>query len=460
MVVAVKERFADRPVLVTGIYASCIQIGAAIAAGLSVPLADAGDSWRAPMLVFSLARRRLARLVARGDARRRPAPGRQARALPAAQAGRVALRRALRARRPSSTTATPRGCPTPSRSTAGRRATPAQLVVADQHLRDRLVGLGDARRRPLPLVAAHAADPAVRAPTPRARSGIALDPAHALVWACVTGCGNGAIFPLMMTLPLDAADRPEQVAGVVGMMLGIGYCIGALAPLALGALRDATGLVRSRPLGDRGARRSASPALRVLLAGAARPRRARARRRRPRSGQPRRGRSTSARKAPAPASSSSSSSTSPRALGSRSVVVVSPSPATGSALAERAVERGRDAQPAQRRRGVGARREQRLERVGARLAREIRGGRGEHGEHARRRQHRLDLERLHERRHGRRHRDRELDVAALAAQAPAAAQRVLGIELAVARERPVALAQRLQLGCGARRAAGRGRRSA
>ena len=45
----------------------------------------------------------------------------------------------------------------------------------------------------------------------------------------------------MMTLPLDAADRPEQVAGVVGMMLGIGYCTGALAPLALGALRDATG---------------------------------------------------------------------------------------------------------------------------------------------------------------------------------------------------------------------------
>ena len=45
----------------------------------------------------------------------------------------------------------------------------------------------------------------------------------------------------MMTLPLDAADRPEQVAGIAGMMLGIGYCIGALAPLALGALRDGTG---------------------------------------------------------------------------------------------------------------------------------------------------------------------------------------------------------------------------
>jgi CP family cyanate transporter-like MFS transporter len=71
--------------------------------------------------------------------------------------------------------------------------------------------------------------------------GIALDPSHALFWCCVLGIGNGAIFPLMMTLPLDAADRPEQVAGVVGMMLGIGYCAGALAPIAIGALRDSTG---------------------------------------------------------------------------------------------------------------------------------------------------------------------------------------------------------------------------
>ena len=55
MVVAVKERFADRPLLVTGVYACCIQLGAALATALAVPLADAGDSWRAPMLVFSLA---------------------------------------------------------------------------------------------------------------------------------------------------------------------------------------------------------------------------------------------------------------------------------------------------------------------------------------------------------------------------------------------------------------------
>ena len=55
MVVAVKERFADRPLLITGVYASGIQVGAAVTTALAVPLADFGDSWRAPMLVFSLA---------------------------------------------------------------------------------------------------------------------------------------------------------------------------------------------------------------------------------------------------------------------------------------------------------------------------------------------------------------------------------------------------------------------
>ena len=87
------------------------------------------------------------------------------------------------------------------------------------------------------------------------------------------GCGNGAIFPLMMTLPLDAADRPEQVAGVVGMMLGIGYCAGALAPLAIGALRDATGSFDAGLWLIARDRRRRARRLRVLLARAARARR-------------------------------------------------------------------------------------------------------------------------------------------------------------------------------------------
>ena len=115
-----------------------------------------------------------------------------------------------------------------------------QLVVAINVFAIFSSAVRDARRRPLPLSRrALLMPPGVFLAA--GALGIALDPSHALLWACVLGIGNGAIFPLMMTLPLDAADRPEQVAGVVGMMLGIGYCAGALSPIAIGALRDSTG---------------------------------------------------------------------------------------------------------------------------------------------------------------------------------------------------------------------------
>ena len=52
MVVAVKERFADRPLLVTGVYAASIQVGSTIAAATAVPLSNAGDDWRLAPLVF------------------------------------------------------------------------------------------------------------------------------------------------------------------------------------------------------------------------------------------------------------------------------------------------------------------------------------------------------------------------------------------------------------------------
>ena len=240
MVVAVKERFADRPVLVTGVYASGIQIGAAVTTALAVPIADFGDSWRAPMLVFSLAA--AGSLVWWLAATHGGGPR------PVGKRAHFPLRKpvawlfvALFATSAFVYYGYAAWLPDAFTERGWSDAHAGQLVVRDQPVRDRLLGLGDARRRPLPLVAARAADAARRLPRRRARSGIALDPSHALFWCCVLGIGNGAIFPLMMTLPLDAADRPEQVAGVVGMMLGIGYCAGALAPLAIGALRDSTG---------------------------------------------------------------------------------------------------------------------------------------------------------------------------------------------------------------------------
>jgi CP family cyanate transporter-like MFS transporter len=239
MVVAVKERFADRPLLITGIYACGIQVGAAVTTALAVPLADFGDSWRTPMLVFSLAA--AASLAWWLGATHGGGPR------PVGKRAHFPLRKpvawlfvALFATSACVYYGYAAWLPDAFTERGWSDAHAGQLVVAINVLAivsSVSVTLAGDRfhwsRRALLI------PPGVFLAT--GALGIALDPSHALFWCCVLGIGNGAIFPLMMTLPLDAADRPEQVAGVVGMMLGIGYCAGALAPLAIGALRDSTG---------------------------------------------------------------------------------------------------------------------------------------------------------------------------------------------------------------------------
>ena len=62
----------------------------------------------------------------------------------------------------------------------------------------------------------------------------------AVLWLLILGLGAGAIFPLLMALPLDIRDTPGAVTDLVAWMLGLGYVMGASSPLLIGALRDAT----------------------------------------------------------------------------------------------------------------------------------------------------------------------------------------------------------------------------
>jgi CP family cyanate transporter-like MFS transporter len=71
--------------------------------------------------------------------------------------------------------------------------------------------------------------------------GLVLAPAAGWLWATLLGAAIGLLFPSMLTLPLDAADRPEEVGAMAAMMLFGGYTVAALAPFLLGALRDAAG---------------------------------------------------------------------------------------------------------------------------------------------------------------------------------------------------------------------------
>jgi CP family cyanate transporter-like MFS transporter len=71
--------------------------------------------------------------------------------------------------------------------------------------------------------------------------GIILAPDLAFLWVTVLGLALGAIFPLVLTLPLDVADDAARVGSVAALMLLGGYVLSSLGPVVLGTARDLTG---------------------------------------------------------------------------------------------------------------------------------------------------------------------------------------------------------------------------
>ncbi len=71
--------------------------------------------------------------------------------------------------------------------------------------------------------------------------GINTIPDLTVAWVVLLGLALGAIFPLVLTLPLDVADEPSQVGAVAALMLFGGYILSSLGPFMLGVVRDATG---------------------------------------------------------------------------------------------------------------------------------------------------------------------------------------------------------------------------
>ncbi len=71
--------------------------------------------------------------------------------------------------------------------------------------------------------------------------GLALAPDPAILWAVILGLGTGAIFPIVLTLPVDAGGAPGDVAATAARMLLIGYVLSASGPFVLGLARDVTG---------------------------------------------------------------------------------------------------------------------------------------------------------------------------------------------------------------------------
>ncbi|HEY2935167.1 MAG TPA: MFS transporter [Gaiellaceae bacterium] len=236
----VKERFADRPAFATGVYATAISIGAAVSSAAAVPLAHALGGWRSPLYVFSGVTVGLAAVWlwltrdepahVRVDTRPLRLPFRSAVAwrLVGAFFLMSSIFYGLNAWLPDAYTE--RGW---SAGSAGALVAlmngvgiPCAFLVgwlADR-LGSRRAWLGGTAL--LQLVGL---------------LGVVLLPGGAWLWAVLLGAAVGPMFPLTLTLPLDAGRRPADVAAFTGMMLGVGYTLSSCSPLVLGAIRDSTG---------------------------------------------------------------------------------------------------------------------------------------------------------------------------------------------------------------------------
>ena len=239
--IAVKERFSARPAFATGMYALGINVGAGASAATAVPIADATFGWRGSLFVFSAVTGLLAVIwlvMSRGNVSARPSVARKPTPLPwrsgfAWLFASIFLLMAvmyygINAWLPE--TYVERGW------TAERAAwlvavlnlTTLPCTIAFSWLADKL-----GSRRLWLVGGTSIASTSVL--------GIVLWSDGAFLWAAMFGVSAGVMFPLIMTLPLDVADDPGMVGAVAGMTLGVGYSLGSLSPLVLGAIRDVSG---------------------------------------------------------------------------------------------------------------------------------------------------------------------------------------------------------------------------
>jgi MFS transporter, CP family, cyanate transporter len=238
--VGVKERFSDRPVFATGVYAAGINVGATLSAATAVPLTRGLGDWRDALLVFSAVTLALFVLWL---------------VLTRVERGHVAA-------------SVPRPLALPWRSSLAWRLVGAFFFLSATYyglnawLPDVYVERGWSEGKAGALLAvlnatqivagfsiAWLADRMWSRRTWMAGCsalgvvsvlGVVLVPSGGFVWAFMLGATMGPLFSLTMALPLDIGRGPAEVAAYTGLMLGAGYSLSAMSPLVLGALRDAS----------------------------------------------------------------------------------------------------------------------------------------------------------------------------------------------------------------------------
>jgi len=233
--VVVKEEYPERPALGTGLYTTGINVGATIAAVAAAPLAVVAG-WRGTLVAYSAA----SALFVLPWLWRTHAPAAPPERAPLPWRSTVAMAIAATFALQSILFYGFNAWLADAYTERGWSDTSAGGLVAVMNGVALVVGIGAAvtadrtgsRRSFLLVASALAVAGAVL---------IAADVAGAWAWTALLGAAMGVLFTIVMTLPLDAARERSEIAALSTLMLGVGYSISALAPVALGAVRDASG---------------------------------------------------------------------------------------------------------------------------------------------------------------------------------------------------------------------------
>jgi CP family cyanate transporter-like MFS transporter len=242
--VLVRTYFPERLGLITGLYTTVLNLGAALASAVAVPAAQASGGWRSGLAVWAVIavlgllpwlgalRRRQAGTAATAPAERTPTvrPSRT----------RLGWALAVYMGTQSLQAYVVFGWLAKIFASAGFSSSTAGLLVS------LVVAMGMPIAFFLPTLAGRTRDqrPYVVLLVGCyvvGYLGLLVAPhAGALVWALLIGVGGGA-FPLALLMVGLRARTPAGTAGLSGFVQSIGYLIAAVGPLLVGVLHDATG---------------------------------------------------------------------------------------------------------------------------------------------------------------------------------------------------------------------------
>lgn len=252
----VKERLADAATIGTATYATGIQLGAALAATLVVPMATLFGGWRGSLAALALApaiaavawpllvghlKPRKAQMPGADTVRAQGAGtgrgrGRAGTRTPPATRLRLAVLLACMSCAYYGTVAWLAADLVDNGWSSAAAGTALGVLGGTSILSTIAYGaLGDRLGSHRGWIALGLASMLI------ALIGVVTTPALALLWAATFGFGNGVGFGATMTLPLDLVDDPSMVVALTGPMLFGGYVVGAASPPVVGLLRDASG---------------------------------------------------------------------------------------------------------------------------------------------------------------------------------------------------------------------------